>query len=214
MGFFSGIRRRIKKLIPKEVRPFVPYAAALIPGLQGIGGLSAAKSKFLTSAITKGLIDDEADFKDVATAGILAAAPTALDSYVGGMDPNKGLGKFLHTAGKGKDAVSMAETISRYSDPAGFKDVATVVGGQAAIDSGIQAAEDADDAEKEEDRKSKEFKAKRRQQIKDMFISNGYTEEETEEMLTRYGYARGGDVEEFEVEEMDEEILTPFDLQK
>ena len=82
MGFFSGIRRRIKKLIPKEVRPFVPYAAALIPGLQGIGGLSAAKSKFLTSAITKGLIDDEADFKDVATAGILAAAPTALEGYV------------------------------------------------------------------------------------------------------------------------------------
>ena len=42
MGFFSGIRRRIKKIIPKEIRPFVPYAAALIPGLQGIGGLSAS----------------------------------------------------------------------------------------------------------------------------------------------------------------------------
>ena len=160
MGFFSGIRRRIKKLIPKEVRPFVPYAAALIPGLQGIGGLSAAKSKFLTSAITKGLIDDEADFKDVATAGILAAAPTALDSYVGGLATKQGLGKFLSTPGKGKDAVSMAKTISRYAEPTGFKDVATVVGGQAAIDSGIQAAEAADDAEKEEDRKSKEFKAK------------------------------------------------------
>ena len=215
MGFFSGIRRRIKKLIPKEVRPFVPYAAALIPGLQGIGGLSAAKSKFLTSAITRGLIDDEADFKDVATAGILAAAPTALDSYVGGMDKTQGLGKFLHTAGKGKDSVSMAETISRYADPAGFKDVATVVGGGAAIDAGMQAAEAADDAEKEEDRKSKEFKAKRRQQIKDMFISNGYSEQETEEMLTRYGYARGGDVDDDDVVmEMEEEIITPFDLQK
>ena len=215
MGFFSGIRRRIKKLIPKEVAPFVPYAMALVPGLQGIGGLSAAKSKFLTSAITKGLIDDEADFKDVATAGILAAAPTALDSYVGGLDKTQGLGKFLSTPGKGKDAVSMAETISRYAEPTGFKDVATVVGGQAAIDSGIQAAEDAEDREKEEDRKSKEFKAKRRQQIKDMFISNGYAEEETEEMLTRYGYARGGDVDDDDVVmEMEEEVITPFDLKQ
>ena len=28
MGFFSGIRRRIKKIIPKEVKPFLPYIAA------------------------------------------------------------------------------------------------------------------------------------------------------------------------------------------
>ena len=215
MGFFSGIRRRIKKLIPKEVRPFVPYAAALIPGLQGIGGLSAAKSKFLTSAITKGLIDDEADFKDVATAGILAAAPTALDSYVGGLDKTQGLGKFLSTPGKGKDAVSMAETISRYAEPTGFKDVATVVGGAAAVDAGMQAAEAADDAEKEEDRRSKEFKAKRRQQIKDVFLGAGYGEEEAEEMLVRYGYARGGDVDDDDViMEMEEEVITPFDLKQ
>ena len=164
MGFFSGIRRRVKKLIPKEIRPFVPYAAALIPGAQlGLGAFNPAMQKAIMAGGTRFLTDDEADLKDVATAGILAAAPTALDSYVGGMDKTQGLGKFLHTAGKGKDTVSMAETISRYSDPAGFKDVATVVGGQAAIDSGIQAAEAADDAEKEEDRKTKEFKEKRRQ---------------------------------------------------
>ena len=32
MGFFSGLRRKVKKFIPKEVRPFIPYAAAMIPG--------------------------------------------------------------------------------------------------------------------------------------------------------------------------------------
>ena len=211
MGFFSGIRRRIKKIIPKEIRPFVPYAAALIPGLQGIGGLSAAKSRFLTSAITRGLIDDEADLKDVATAGIMSAAPVALEGYVQGLPQGSKTLEFLQ---KGKEGERITDYISKYANPSGLKDVATVVGGQAAIDAGMQAAEAADDAEKEEDRKSKEFKAKRRQQIKDMFISNGYSEEETEEMLTRYGYARGGDVEEFEVEEMDEEILTPFDLKQ
>ena len=212
MGFFSGIRRRIKKLIPKEVRPFVPYAAALIPGLQGIGGLSAAKSRFLTSALTRGLIDDEADLKDVATAGIMSAAPVALEGYVQGLPQGSKTLEFLQ---KGKEGERMTDIISRYANPSGVKDVATVVGGQAAIDSGIQAAEAADDAEKEEDRKSKEFKAKRRQQIKDVFLGAGYGEEETEEMLTRYGYARGGDVDDDDViMEMEEEVITPFDLKQ
>ena len=40
MGFFSGVRRRIKKLIPKEVRPFVPYIAAAFCLGPGIGGFA------------------------------------------------------------------------------------------------------------------------------------------------------------------------------
>ena len=33
MGFFSGIRRRVKKLIPKEIRPAIPFIlAAMISG--------------------------------------------------------------------------------------------------------------------------------------------------------------------------------------
>ncbi|ASE99836.1 hypothetical protein [uncultured virus] len=212
MGFFSGIRRRVRKLIPKEVRPFVPYAAALIPGLQGIGGLSAAKSKFLTSAITRGLIDEEADLKDMATAGIMASAPTALEGYVQGLPGDSKTLEFLQ---KGKEGERITDYISRYANPSGVKDVATVVGGAAAVDAGMQAAEAADDAEKEEDRKSKEFKAKRRQEIKDVFLSNGYSEEETEDMLVRYGYARGGDVDNDDViMEMEEEVITPFDLKQ
>jgi len=212
MGFFSGIRRRIKKLIPKEVRPFVPYAAALIPGLQGIGGLSAAKSRFLTSALTRGLIDDEADLKDVATAGIMSAAPVALEGYVQGLPKGSKTLEFLQ---KGKEGERMTDIISKYANPSGFKDVATVVGGAAAVDAGMQAAEAADDAEKEEDRRSKEFKTKRRQQIKDVFLGAGYGEEEAEEMLVRYGYARGGDVDDDDViMEMEEEVITPFDLKQ
>jgi len=59
MGFFSGVRRRIKKLIPKEVRPFIPYLAAAIPGAgMGLG--------------TYGML-----------AGIPAAAPYALPAALG-----------------------------------------------------------------------------------------------------------------------------------
>ena len=38
MGFFSKIRKRIKKIIPKEIRPFVPYMAAFLPGGMGLTG--------------------------------------------------------------------------------------------------------------------------------------------------------------------------------
>ena len=68
MGFFSKVRKRIKKLIPKEVRPFVPYAAAMLPG---IGGLAGAFGKFCKAALLEHLTDDEADLKDIARTGIL-----------------------------------------------------------------------------------------------------------------------------------------------
>ena len=61
MGFFSGVRRRIKKLIPKEVRPFVPYIAAAIPGAGlGLGALggTGAMGSFLRAGVAKGLTDD------------------------------------------------------------------------------------------------------------------------------------------------------------
>ena len=67
MGFFSKVRKRIKKFIPKEVRPFVPYLAAMIPGLQAMGPLSGigslAARKALIAGGTKFLTDDEADLK-------------------------------------------------------------------------------------------------------------------------------------------------------
>ena len=80
MGFFSKVRKRIKKFIPKEVRPFAPYlAAGMIPGGGGLMGLA---KKFGTAGLTKYLSDDEADLKDVARAGILAATPDAFSQYV------------------------------------------------------------------------------------------------------------------------------------
>ena len=85
MGFFSGVRRRIKKLIPKEVRPFVPYLATMIPGLQAMGPLSGigsmAARKALIGGGTKFLIDDEADLKDIGITAALAAAPDALGEF-------------------------------------------------------------------------------------------------------------------------------------
>jgi len=90
MGFFSGIRRRIKKIIPKEIRPFVPYiAAALGPaGLASSGILSnPAVTKALIAGGTRFATDDEADLKDVGITAALAATPEALKQYGGSSLP-------------------------------------------------------------------------------------------------------------------------------
>ena len=87
MGFFSGIRRRIKKLIPKEIRPAIPFILAATPLAAASGPLagiqSAALRKAIVAGAAKGLSDDEAGIKDVLRTGALAATP---DLAVGGLE--------------------------------------------------------------------------------------------------------------------------------
>jgi len=90
MGFFSKVRKRIKKIIPKEIRPFVPYLAAAIPGLTGASGFlanqgigSAMARKALVGGATRYLSDDEADLKDIGITAALAGAPAGLEQYGG-----------------------------------------------------------------------------------------------------------------------------------
>jgi hypothetical protein len=201
MGFFSGARRKIKKLIPKEVRPFIPYAAALIPGGPfAAGGLGASLggNQFLKAALARGLTDDEASIKDIARAGIFAAAPTALDTGIGALDSTQGIGKFLTTAGKGKDATSIAEKVSRFADPSGM-DAVYAVGGAGAIDAGIKAAELNEDAlakyNAELARQGINDKAGRRAAIRSIYANTGtWDMDEVDGMLDTYGYRTGGRV--------------------
>ena len=86
MGLLRKIRRRIKKLIPKEIRPAAPFIAAAIPGLgMGLGalGTKSALGSFLRAGIVKGLSDDEADLGDVLKTASIAAAPQAISKGLG-----------------------------------------------------------------------------------------------------------------------------------
>jgi len=138
MGFFSGIRRRIKKIIPKEVRPFIPYAAAFIPGGMGLSGnlLKFGGDKFLKAAIAKGLTDDEASIKDIVRTGTLAAAPTAVGEGLQLGSVNAEL------AGKLKTADYLDRGAQYVKGIGGLKTVAR----QGAVDYGIKAAELNEDA--------------------------------------------------------------------
>ena len=204
MGFFSGLRRRVKKLIPKEVRPFIPYiASAFLPGAAASGMFSnAIGNKFMAAAAARGLTDDEANLKDVLRAGTFAAAPAALDAGIGGLDPNNSFREFLEkgkTLKDGSKANSIRETLQAYSDPKGFKDVATVIGTAGTVDAGIKAAELNEDALAKYnaemaaqgigDRKA------RRAAIRAIYEGTGtWDMDEVDDMLDTYGYRTGGRV--------------------
>jgi len=209
MGFFSGIRRRVKKIIPKEVRPFIPYAAAMIPGANlGLGAFAQSNPalyKALVAGGTKFLTDDEADLKDVAVTGTLAAAPTALEQFSGSGPTDKGIMGALR---KGAGSAAQKAKDSPY----------LTMGAQAGTDVGIKQSELNKKAIEEYEAsllsQGIKNKADRRNAIFNIFVNNGYEEEDVNVMLNRYGYSKGGDVGEFEVEEMDEEIITPMDLKQ
>jgi len=187
MGFFSKIRKRIKKIIPKEIRPFVPYMAAMIPGAGpalGLGNLAPWMQKAIIAGGARGLSDDEADLKDIGITAALAAAPDALGQFAGptGPDPNTMTGMLRG------GARTLAE--------AGPLKTLAAQGG---IDAGIKAAELNEDALERYNRELLEQgiadKAGRRSAIRAIYEGTGtWDMNEVDEMLDTYGYRTGGRV--------------------
>jgi len=210
MGFFSGIRRRIKKIIPKEIRPALPFIAAMAP-IPGIGGLASRglADQFIKSALVKAATDDEASVKDILRTGAIAAAPQAIGKGLGSIGEN-------YFASKGTDsgifkALTGAE--KALSPGGGFKQTAKIVGGQAATDFGIKQAELNKEALEQYNAdllaQGIRDKTKRRSAIFSIFTGAGYDDDEVNVMLDKYGYADGGRVKyaNGELVDMDDVIL-------
>ena len=196
---FKSARKRVKKLIPKEIRPFIPYIAAAM----GPAGL-ASSGIFSNPAVTKALIaggtrfatDDEADLKDIGITAALAAAPAAAEQF--------------STAG---EAAKL-----KFGDPGFFKQQAQLGASKVAgfakdkplTTMGIQAGTDAAVKQIELDQKALEEyeadllsrgiknKAARRNAIFNVFINAGYGDDEVNSMLDSYGYKVGGKVKKKE----------------
>ena len=199
MGFFSGIRRRIKKIIPKEVRPFIPFIAAAVPGMAALGPIA---SPFTKAALARIATDDEADVKDALRAGAIAAAPAAISKGVtsaAGGSMGEGIANFLNKSRAVKGGTStIARGIEGALNPETFMGQAKLIGGQATTDFGIKQAELNEKALEQynADLLSRGIrdKAQRRSAIFSIFTSNGYDEDEVNVMLDKYGYADGGRV--------------------
>ena len=199
MGFFSGIRRRIKKIIPKEVRPFIPFIAAAVPGMAALGPIA---SPFTKAALARIATDDEADVKDALRAGAIAAAPAAISKGVtsaAGGSMGEGIANFLNKSRAVKGGTStIARGIEGALNPETFMGKTKLIGSQATTDFGIKQAELNEKALEQynADLLSRGIrdKAERRSAIFNIFTSNGYDADETNSMLDKYGYADGGSV--------------------
>ena len=80
---FRPVRKIAKKIIPKEIRPFLPYIAAGIPGAQGLASLSfmnPTAQKALFAGLTSAATDEDGN---PLRAAALAAAPDVLSSGLG-----------------------------------------------------------------------------------------------------------------------------------
>ena len=160
MGFnpFKKARKFVSKIIPNEVKPFLPYLMAAMPG--GMG-LSAGLQKFggdafLKAALTKGITDDEADLKDSLRTGIIAAAPKAISGGLGNFAAQSGPANILEAGDPGffKQQLQLgaAKGASAINDLGALK----TIGAQGATDFGIQQAEIAQEELEEYNRMLKE----------------------------------------------------------
>jgi len=231
MGLFKKAKRLvkkprkfIKKLIPKEIRPFVPYIAAAM----GPAGL-ASSGIFANPAVTKALIaggtkfatDDEADLKDIGITAALAASPDLLKQGGEGIGAKYGkdaamarqaasaantgsffvpetaeIGKLASVADKVASVASKIPTLGEAGSTLGTQ--AKLAGGLGAVDATRKLAEIQQDELDEYNRKLREQgitnSADRRRAIRDIYLGVGYTEDYVDGMLDRYGYKGGGGV--------------------
>ena len=101
---FKKVAKKIRKIIPKEVRPFAPYiAAAFVPGA-GAFGLNQGIARALIAGGTRGLVDENADLGDIVRTGGIAALPNIIEA---------GGSKFLPTENySGADQLKMLQQSS------------------------------------------------------------------------------------------------------
>ena len=121
---FRAPRKFVRKVIPKEIRPFAPYIAAGMVGPAGITslGLKQGMSRALLAGLTTGVVDDEADFRDVLRTGVTAALPNIIK---GGSEK---LGGYLTKNMPTIEAIGPAEGASRIVPGFGNLETAVVQG--------------------------------------------------------------------------------------
>ena len=203
MGFFKKIfkpvRKVAKKIIPKEVRPFLPYiAAGFGPATAGLtfgSGLGTALAqRGLIAAATSAATDEQGD---PLRAGLLAIAPDVASQGLGAAAQKFGpSSEIIDQADKLTFAQKVGEGARRGKEFIKANEGLKTIAAQTAIDQSAKFAEIRQDEIDEYNRQLEEqgvlSKKKRRQGIYDIYISAGYDPDYTNSVLDKYGYAEGG----------------------
>ena len=203
MGFLKKIfrapRKFVRKVIPKEIRPFVPYIAAGMVGPTGIMGIkSQGLSRALLAGLTRGVVDDEADFRDVLRTGVTAALPNIIKSG------SSAIGTKLGTA---YDSTEKAGLVERFGNLAKNVSNSETLGKLTSgsilnkpTSGAIITAGSMDEARKLIDQYEEgldgpyDRKNDRGELFKIFQNAQWGTDDEINDMLDRYGYMGGGSV--------------------
>jgi len=199
MGFFKKvfkpIRKVAKKIIPKEIRPFLPYIAAAF-GPAGLAGtkfatMNPAFQKALIAGVTSAATDEQGN--PLRTA-LLAGAPDALSQGLGNVAQK--YGAVGDTADKFTLATKVGDVARAGQQSIEGAGMLKTVAAQTAIDQSAKLAEinqDEIDQYNENLRKQGVLdKTKRRSSILNIYLNAGYEPEYVNSMLDRYGYESGG----------------------
>ena len=210
MGFlkkiFRPVQKVVQKIVPKEVRPFLPYAAAAF-GPAGLAGtkfatLNPAFQKALLASVTAAATDKDANILRTAA---LAATPDVL---------SQGLGKFSQAYGFSPADVKALSSASELTKPSLLEQGAALagrgaeaiqgigtlktIGAQTAIDASAKLAEinekELADYEASLVEKGIRDKESRRSAIFNIYKNAGYESDYVNSVLDKYGYADGGQV--------------------
>ena len=197
---FKPVRKIAKKIIPKEIRPFLPYVAAAF-GPAGLAGtqfaaMNPAFQKAILAGVTSAATDEQGN---PLRAAALAAAPDVISGGLGNLagriDPNliadsDSFVQISDSAAKAAGALSRAGKAVEGAGP--FK----TIGAQTALDQSAKFAEIRQDEIDEYNRRLREQgvldKTKRRTAIFNIYKNAGYDDDYVNSMLDRYGYAEGG----------------------
>ena len=194
---FRPVRKIAKKIIPKEVKPFLPYIAAgfgpSTVGLTGTAFAKAAAQKALIAAATSAATDEQGD---PLRAGLLAITPDVASQGLGAVSQKFGPTAIIDDADKLTLAQRIGEGARRGQEFIKANEGLKTVLAQTGID---QAAKFAEIRQNELDEYNKNLreqgvldKTKRRTAIYNIYINAGYEPDYVNSMLDRYGYDEGG----------------------
>ena len=194
---FRPIRKVAKKIIPKEVKPFLPYIAAgfgpSTVGLTGTAFAKAAAQKALIAAATSAATDEQGD---PLRAGLLAITPDVASQGLGAVSQKFGPTAIIDDADKLTLAQRIGEGARRGQEFIKANEGLKTVLAQTGIDQAAKFAEIRQDELDEYNKNLREQgvldKTKRRTAIYNIYINAGYEPDYVNSMLDRYGYDEGG----------------------
>jgi len=217
----GSVTKTIKKIIPKEIRPVLPFAAAAFgqPYLAGLGGATgfAAANPLITKALLSGATSALTDTGNPLRTAALSIAPDILSQGLGSLgtaltpQTTEALKASISSGQIGSSSIPLTQQIGSLATKAAESDFLTSLTNPqslmdyakaTAIPASVEAAATLAEINQDElDKYNRQLEAQgikdraaRRTSIFNIYMNAGYDPEYVNNVLDKYGYASGGRV--------------------